>query len=338
MAEPVRQALGEGVAVSRFADELAVVECLGIELGWRFRTGAHPGSAVLWDGQCWEVTDRREGVAGSRWILKPWPDSDTMRDVHRLDAAAVAAAVASAAADRGHRRRRLAAAPIAPLLGFLPGDIQERWRLEWGFPAGVAVAVSSVLELMAGGFGLLQGLLVAFGGEWLLPPWLRWLAVVGPLLLVEGLVRLNRLVFSGEASGTLLLAPIGNTRRRAARRRAERAVAPPKPGIRPWQSVLASTLRTAYASLARREFQERWAEQLEIRAGWLTVLGAGTELIGGTVNLARHGGEGTPLVWLDWFFVVEGVVRLLLLAATGRPVGSLLAVPLEPLVEGRDRD
>lgn len=327
----------DAVRVTRTGDDLVQVECRGVELGWRERTGRHPGTAVEWQGRHWEVTVRVPTRGGVRWLLRPWPDPEAMRDVRLLDVDTVAAAVASARREKRLGRRRLAATLLAPLLGLLPGPVQERWRLEWGYPAGVAVALSALLELALGASGVVQGLLAGFGGPWLLPPWLRWSVLLAPVVLGEGVLRLYRIAVESEVTGSLLLAPLGvGTRGR--RPRPERPPVPAERGGRtPEPGLFAVTLKTAYACLARREYQEAWAEKLAVWPGSLTMLGAGAELLGGMVNLARHGGDVPPLLWLDLFFVVEGTVRLMVLAATGRPVGSLLALPLEPLAERRSR-
>jgi len=332
--EPVGEVVGGAVGVVPSADGL-VVDWRGVEPDWQPRRGALPGTAVMWRDQPFEAVARMATPEGSRWVLRPWPENEAMRTVTRLDDEAVGAARHRAAEERGARLRRLMTLPLLPVLGLVPGEMQERWRLDWGHPTEAAVLLSTLLELAVGSVGLLQAMvMVAGSGEWLLPPWLQWLAVVGPLLCLEAVLRATLLVSHGQATGSLLAAPLALLSRD--RIGAERAASE---GVRPVRgpSLLTLTVRIAYASMAWRERQERWATELGLRAIWLTVLGAAAELVGGLVNLARHGGEGVPLLWLDLFFVIEGAVRLLSLAASGRPVGSLLALPFEPLVDRLER-
>ena len=333
MSDPGGELVGDAVRVIHSGEGL-IVEWRGVEPDWEPRRGAVPGTAVIWDERAFEAAVRMATPVGSRWVLQPWPEAVAMRLVVRLDAAAVGEARRRAEEERSARLRRLLTLPLLPVLGLAPGPTQERWRLDWGHPSGLAVGLSALVELAVGLAGLLQAMVFFAGAsEWLLPPWLRWLVVVGPLMCLEAAVRTVLLVTHDLPTGSLVTAPLALLESR-------RGGPPPGAG-RPRRtqgpSLVVLTLRIAYASMAWRERQERWAGELGLSAAWLTVLGAAAELIGGVVNLARHGGEGSPLLWLDLFFVVEGTVRLLMLAATGRPVGSLLALPLEPLVDRFER-
>jgi len=92
-------------------------------------------------------------------------------------------------------------------------------------------------------------------------------------------------------------------------------------------------LLTTVVCLAPGRFQERWARVLEVHPLWLTVLGAGAELVGGLNNLGSNGDAGTGTILLAIFFIAEAVVRFGSLATTGRPMGSLLGWPFAPLLE-----
>ncbi len=336
MSEPVSEIVGEAVRVVPSADGM-VVDWRGVEPDWQPRRGAAPGTAVIWRERPFEAVARMATQTGSRWILRPWPEGEAMRLVARLDAEAVGAARHRADEERSARLRRLATLPLLPVLGLAPGEMQERWRLDWGHPTGAAVLVSALLELVIGSIGVLQAMVLTAGsGEWLLPPWLRWLVVAGPLMCLEAALRVALVVTHDQPAGSLIAAPLALlTRHRGRSQSSSETPGCTRPVRGP--SIVVLTVRIAYASMAWRERQERWAAELGLGAAWLTVLGAGAELVGGMVNVARHGGDGSPLLWLDLFFVVEGAVRLLWLAASGRPVGSLLALPLEPLVDRLER-
>jgi len=104
--------------------------------------------------------------------------------------------------------------------------------------------------------------------------------------------------------------------------------------LEPAPNPIRTTLITALSCLASRRFQERWARHLAVRPAWLTVLGSCAELMGGVVNLewASPGGFNAQLA-VNLFFMIEGVTRLALLAVSGRPVGSLLGIPLGPILD-----
>ncbi len=99
--------------------------------------------------------------------------------------------------------------------------------------------------------------------------------------------------------------------------------------------LLSTVLISAAVTLGPRSDQERWAEHLRLSPLWLTGIGAGSELIGGLVNLGgRH--DAGPLVLLDAYLVGEGLVRLGS-ALAGRPLGSIWGWILRPLYRRRLR-
>ncbi len=55
--------------------------------------------------------------------------------------------------------------------------------------------------------------------------------------------------------------------------------------------------------------------------------GAGFELLGGVVDILHDGGVTGLWSLLSLALIAEGTVRLVLLARSGRPVGSLLGLP-----------
>jgi hypothetical protein len=99
-------------------------------------------------------------------------------------------------------------------------------------------------------------------------------------------------------------------------------------------SLLRTTLITAVVTLGPSADQLRWAAELGIKAVWLTVMGAGAELIGGIANLQNDLGRSHVfLIVLDFYLVGEGLLRLGS-ALTGRPMGSVFGWLLRPLYRG----
>jgi len=96
-------------------------------------------------------------------------------------------------------------------------------------------------------------------------------------------------------------------------------------------SFVRTMLITAAVTLGPASDQERWSTELGVRAVWLTVMGAGAELVGGIANLQRDlGSTHQLLVLLDFFLVGEGLLRLGS-AFIGRPMGSVFGWVFRPL-------
>ena len=188
-------------------DELIVISP-NLDLGWQSATGRAPGTAVLWRGHPYEVAARKTVGDGTLWSLRPWPEAVTMRAVLTLDAAGVAGCAERATAARRRDRGRWWALPLFPLLGLAPATMQQRFSERWGYSAEAATWTSAIVEILLGGFGLVQDLALAFGGEWFLPPWLRWAVFVGPLICVEGLVRLVLAGSLSEPVGSIFGLPL----------------------------------------------------------------------------------------------------------------------------------
>jgi hypothetical protein len=94
-----------------------------------------------------------------------------------------------------------------------------------------------------------------------------------------------------------------------------------------------TVLLTIACTLAPRRFQERWAWELGVWPRWFTVMGASAELIGGWSNLSAGTGAALLTVVLNLFFVFEAVVRFGSVTFRGQPLGSLLGLPLIPVLD-----
>ena len=144
--------------------------------GWRpgasgvaARRAEHPGTAVTWDDEIFEVVSV-EPVAdgGVRYGLAPWRTEVAIRTLERYDAASEK----DRARERHWRaqalRRRRLAILLAPLLGHLPGSVQEAMEQEFGAPANLMTAVSALPLVALGMVGLL-GQVAQLGGGSLAP-------------------------------------------------------------------------------------------------------------------------------------------------------------------------
>src|SRR2546430_17568120 len=74
-------------------DGAIVLSCRFAKEGWQPRvektltTAEHPGTAILWDEECYEVVDVDASDAGVSYILAPWAEHHTMRAPMTYDAA-----------------------------------------------------------------------------------------------------------------------------------------------------------------------------------------------------------------------------------------------------------
>jgi hypothetical protein len=126
--------------------------------------GEYPGTAVRWGTGLFEVVEAIAQLDGTvRYRLEPWPDRHVVRAIQSYEAGTEAARRQERTDhDRNIARRRLARV-LSPLLGHLPGPVQERMEGQFGAPA-VAMTVASALPLFALGFvSSLFSLAAAFG-------------------------------------------------------------------------------------------------------------------------------------------------------------------------------
>ncbi len=199
--EPVTLPLG--VTVEAGPDGRLTVRSPAVDLPLEAGRGPLPGTAVLWQDRMYEVVAREDSAV----VLAPWSEGVAARRVFRLDAAGLEALAASRAEQRRRDEtgRRLTA--LLPVTGLAPGWLQERWAREYDFPALTAVNVTACATVIAGMFGVMQALVIAFRGDWFLPPALRWWVFAGPVLAVEGVLRIYLAVFQDRPAGSLLAVP-----------------------------------------------------------------------------------------------------------------------------------
>jgi len=398
---------GHGVRVVPGDGDCLVVLSEAVDLSWRPRKEGRPGSAVMIEGESYEVVEHQPWRRGGRWILEPWTGEDVMRVIFSLDEASVADVVETARTSARAERLGPWMYAFAPLLGFAASSWQRRWRDSWGFPAFTATWTSAILELLVGGVCVVELLISGFAGESVFP-WLpRPLTHVGLFFFLEGLVRLVQVFGDPEPVGTVfgLVASVFE----ASRQPEPESVPAPKVQIRDldagWLELLSpiqrrdweesgllhyqgetfaldgqnrqgeswlyvfvrvevaddwngrrlrllpprstvekrtfsgspglvkSVLLSIACTLAQGRFQERWGWLTGVRATWFTVLGAVAELFGGLSNLGSGAGVQPVGLALNLFFVFEGVTRIGWVVLRGESLGSVLGLPLTPLLE-----
>ena len=177
--------------------------------GWRGRSPAvatrrsvHPGTAVTWDGALYEVEEARPLPSGDvHYLLAPWDETQAIRTLERYDAPSEDARARERIGRADAVKKRRAAILLAPLLGHLPGAVQEGMESEFGAPANKMTIASAAPLLVLGIFGLFAGFARAMGGspEPLPEPPLP----LSLYLVLESYFRLSVVATQGRPAGSL---------------------------------------------------------------------------------------------------------------------------------------
>jgi hypothetical protein len=120
--------------------------------GWVARTPKtltrreRPGTAVLWDDDCYEVVDVVVLQQGVRYILAPWNDAESMRLTSRYDEEAEAARAAERVDVIRREKQRRAVNFLAIFTGHLPGSVQQKLAYEVNVDAPRLTIVSVLFE------------------------------------------------------------------------------------------------------------------------------------------------------------------------------------------------
>jgi hypothetical protein len=175
--------------------------------GWRGRSPAtptsaeHPGTAVRWEDQFFEVLEvRSRGGPSVRYVLALWDDRHAMRVVETYAEETEAARRAEGADAARRADRHVAILLVAPLAGSLPAHVQERLENEYNVPARHLSLASALPLWILGWVSLIFLLTASIGGAGAIPmPAL----VLGVYFLAESSARLVVCVLQGRPIGTL---------------------------------------------------------------------------------------------------------------------------------------
>ena len=321
--------------------------------GWSARRGRshtsseYPGTAIRWDTRLYEVVDAVTGPNGEvRYRLEPWPDRHAVRAIQTYDGESEARRKAEPSVHWKSVRRRRLAILLSPLLGHLPGPVQDRMESEFGAPAVAMTAISALPLFALGVVSALFSLAESFGrglsvagaeGPHLLP------LPVAVYLAAESGVRLGAAFLLarpiGSIPGTLLYEvwriargrpPLPEASFRGLRASPEQAL---HDRFRMLEPLLALLSRPEQESLELRFGMEvlRWGK---ITAFILLAVGALNALASAALFAAGKGNLG-DFLWLvaGAAISMEQVVRLREISR-GRPAGSVLGALVRPLASG----
>lgn len=169
----------------------------------------HPGTAVLWDDQYYEVlTAEATGGGAVRYVLAPWEDHRVMRTVEPYSAESEAALAAEYRRVARQQRLGVMARLLGLFAGHLPAPVQNRLSNELGVSPSAMTITSCLLPL-----AVVSGCIWVFAGaqmEQRLSPIPAWLWPILLLLLLETGVRfyvaMSQSRGMGSAAGFLLYA------------------------------------------------------------------------------------------------------------------------------------
>ena len=303
----------------------------------------HPGTAVEWDGQVYEVLSV-EALDGTfvRYRLTPWEDRHAIRRIERYDEESEAARHASRAElSAGNEKRRLAIL-FSPILGHLPGAVQAKMERDFGAPARAMTFVSAAPLFVLGALTILAALIGRFGGTPIVPQWMENHSGLFTYLAIESALRIHSAWIGGDPMGSLagILAYAVWTFLRRGKAIPSAAATSPAPGLPAEQALtdrytmlepFLALLAPADQAALERSFgfdPRRWGRTTSL----LILLVAGLSVLISIFAFLSHTG-GLPdfaVFVIGSFLVVEQIGRRRALAA-GKPAGSILGALVRPL-------
>jgi hypothetical protein len=121
-----------------------------IPKGWQGRIAKtltspeHPGTAVLWDGECYEVLDVQPLPQGWRYTLELWGPTHAVRLTDRYDEESEVERVAEHQRSLTRERRRKTANLLALFTGHLPAAVQNHLGSELGILPARITLISAI--------------------------------------------------------------------------------------------------------------------------------------------------------------------------------------------------
>jgi hypothetical protein len=297
----------------------------------------HPGTAVRWEDQIFEVVEAAPGqLGGIRYRLAPWEGRHAIRVVAAYDKAAEEA--------RGHEQaerlagiwKRRASILLAPFAGLLPASVQLRMEGDFGAPARWMTFSSAFPLFLIGVLRILDARLTMMGAGALLPHWLALPIFLAVYFALESAVRLWSLIFAGEPMGSLPGVFAHEVWRLATGTSVPISARSPSPRWDPKDIYKMLEPFLALLSLEEQEWIEgrhsfdplRWGRRSAILVAILAI----TNVVISLGMVAQGHDDFWDFAWLlvGGYLCVEQVVRLRRIGQ-GHPAGSVLGALVRPL-------
>jgi hypothetical protein len=290
-----------------------------------------PGTAVLWDDDCYEVVDAVVMEQGVRYVLAPWSDAESMRFTSRYDDEAEAARAAQRAdVSRREKQRRLANV-LAIFTGHLPGAVQQKLAHEVNVNAPQLTIASVLFEWV-----VILAIALYCGSRMLAEePLPMMLALFAAFLGVEGTIRFKLAFADDRPSGSIFGVLAYAVYAALAGKKDPTRVGEATPKLREFsaEETLAHSfhVREPLVTLLPPAEQQRIAARFDYdyrRTAMTMALGIlGVAIVGVWSSLSSRAWVSLGVAAV---LGIEQIVRILQLRA--RPVGSFLAVFARPLV------
>lgn len=305
-------------------------------VGGRINKRDHPGTAVLWDEEYFEVIEARQLSSGEfRYRLEPWDEQNTIRLFSAYDEESEKKRRDTFLSSKRREKNRVAVLLASPFTGMLPVALQTRIEHELGVSASLQTLISSAVlgavgVASAATFVLSAVRLVQHG-----PP--LWLLFFGALYTVESLFRFTQ-ALSGRVFGSFPVAFPYNVYDAWRHRNDPYPQLSLEVGAETRRRDLFRVTEPMLSLLTPKE-QERIAEQFEfdgVHWGRITafvivvVAFFGLMTSFASIRAGHFGGFVSAIVAL-WLCIEQGLRFAEL--AQGKKAGSILGALLRPLVK-----
>jgi hypothetical protein len=274
---------------------------------------------------------------GMQYRLELWSSRHAIRVVLAYDDDAEAARQKEQRTRSSSLLYRRLSILFSPVLGHLPGPVQEKMEGDFGAPARAMTIASALPLFVVGGVAVLARQLSAFGAEASFPWWLTPPLPVAVYWCVESALRLFAAFLQGIPMGSLP-GVLAYELWRGVFRRGEPAIAPPARETK-WHpndtfkmlEPLLSLLSLEEQELLERRFgfdSLKWGRRSAILVG---VIAAANVVI--SLGMLAQGRDSVwDALWLvaGGYLVVEQVLRLRRIAQ-GYPAASALGGLVRPI-------
>lgn len=141
----------------RVFGERLILSCRIPKMNWVPRVpktlthSEHPGTAVLWEEQFFEVVEARQLANRFEYTLEPWKDVHMIRASDRYDAESEAHRIAAYDKEMQRKKQRHFTLLLGMFAGHLPTGVQERIGNELGITASRLTLASTIPAYVATG-------------------------------------------------------------------------------------------------------------------------------------------------------------------------------------------
>ena len=320
-----------------------------ISKGWTARVAKrgthaeHPGTAVLWDEQYYEVVSAELAQGGGvRYVLLPWRDDHTIRVFDQYDAESEQRRIDDYRVAMTHRRRSPLVSLLGIVLGHLPAPVQNRLANEYGVAAPRMTLVSIIPSIVL--LGICVWLYVDARMRFVGSPVPMWVWLLAITMLVDSAARFLVVMLQNRAQGSILgtivylilwsLAPQRFPSPTVERGRAIFMLTPDEATAQHDAIRMREPFFTLLTPVEQQRLAERFGFEYRRHATAPAVIVLICALMGVVSSWVKVSDTGNLAAWLSLllagWLTIEQIVRLYTFRR--RPAGSILAVLVRPFM------